>query len=130
MKYQVLETIRLKTPKGETELRLGQVIDLRSDVAIRLINKGKINPIGKVAYEIHSKILDDNLWIVPTDKGLQELIDAGVNEVAYTQEEINKLMTNNVSKEGLVAIHKVKKAFLAATVEDIESEKEKVSLDF
>lgn len=126
MKYRVLETIRLKTPKGEIELHPGQVTALHSDVAIRLISEGRITPIGEVAYKIHSKILGDDLWIVATDNELQELIDEGVNEVVYTQEETNKLMTNKVSKEGLAAIHRIKKIFPGATVENIESEQKEI----
>ena len=126
MKYRVLETTRLKTSKGEIELHPGQVTALHNDVAIRLINECKIIPIGRATYKIHSKILGDYLWIVATDKELQGLIDEGITEVIYTQKETNKLMTNKVSKEGLVAIHKVKKAFSAATIENIERDQNKI----
>ena len=126
MKYRVSAAIRLKTPKGEIELQTGQVTALHNDIAIRLINEGRIAPVGKASYKIHSRILDDDLWIVSTDKELQELIGEGIKEVIYTQEETNKLMTNKVSKEGLAAIHKVKKAFPAATIENIESKQEKI----
>ena len=80
MKYRVLETTRLKTSKDEIELHPGQVTALHNDVAIRLINEGKITPIGRATYKIHSKILDDFLWLVPTDKELQGLVGEGIKE--------------------------------------------------
>jgi hypothetical protein len=76
----------------------------------------------KKAYKIYSKILEDYLWIVATDKERQELVSEGIRDVIYTQEEVSKLMGKNITKEGLVAIHKIKKAFAVATVGDIENE--------
>jgi len=126
MKYSVLETIRLKTPKGEIILHPGQITALKSEVAIRLINEGKITPIGEVAYKIHSRILGDDLWIVATNRELQDLVNEGIKETIYTQEEVSRMIDEDVSKEGLVALHKVKGAFPATTVEDIESEQQKI----
>ena len=122
MKYRVLESIRLKTPKGEIELHTGQVTALHSDVAIRLINEGRIAPVGKVAYKIHSRILADYLWLVADDNELQGLVDEGITDAIYTKYEVSRMIDEGVTKEGLKAIHKVKGAFPAATVEDIDSE--------
>jgi len=119
MNYRVLENIKLKTSKGEIELRPEQVVSLNNDVAIKLINEGRITPIGKVSYKIYSKILDDDLWIVATDKELKVLVTEGIKDVIYTQEEVSKVIDEGVSKEGLVAIHKVKCAFTESSVMDI-----------
>ncbi len=73
-------------------------------------------------YKIYSKILKDYLWIAATEEESQELVGEGITEVIYTQEETNKLMKDKVSKEGLKAIHKVKKAFSGSTIENIENE--------
>lgn len=82
--------------------------------------------LGKKAYKINSRILEDYLWIVATDKELKELVAEGVKDVIYTQEEVSKLMGEGVSKEGLKAIHKVKKSFAGATVENIENEQKEI----
>ena len=119
MKYNVLENIKLKTSKRDLEVLPGQVITLQDNIAIRLINEGRIVPIGKATYKIYSKILDDCLWIAATDKELKELVDEGIKEVIYTQEEANKLMINKVTKEGLKKIYNIKKFFPGATVENI-----------
>jgi hypothetical protein len=111
MKYHVLETIKLKTSKGEIELHPEQVTALQENIAIQLLNQGKITPVGKASYRIYSKALDDYLWIAATERGLQELVDEGVEDAIYTQEEVSKLMGEGVTKEGLVAIHKIKKTF-------------------
>ena len=81
---------------------------------------------GKKAYKIHSEILNDDIWIVATDKELQGLVDEGIKETIYTQEEVSRMIDEGVSKEGLKAIHKVKEAFPAATVENIENEQKKI----
>jgi hypothetical protein len=44
MKYNVLESIKLKTSKGRHELLPGQVATLSDQVATRLIGEGRIRP--------------------------------------------------------------------------------------
>lgn len=119
MKYRVLETTRLKTSKGETELHPGQVTALHNDITIRLINEGRIAPIGKVTYKIYSKILDDYLWLVPTDNEMKKLVTEGITDVIYTKKEVSRMIDESVSKEGLKAIHKVKNIFPGSSIEDI-----------
>ena len=119
MKCNVLKTVKLKTSRGKLELQQGQVVSLHNDIAIRLINEGRIVPIGKVTYKIYSKILDDYIWIAATERECQGLVAEGIKEVIYTQEEANKLMANKVSKDGLRAIHKIKKNFPGASIQDI-----------
>ena len=119
MKCNVLKTVKLKTSRGKLELQQGQVVALHNDIAIRLINEGRIVPIGKVTYKMYSKILDDYIWIAATEREYQGLVAEGIKEVIYTQEEANKLMANKVSKDGLRAIHKIKKNFPGASIQDI-----------
>jgi len=122
MKYNVLENIKLQTTKGDLEVLPGEVLALQDNIAISLINEGRIVPIGKASYKIYSKILDDYLWIVATDKELQALVAEGIKEVIYTQEEVLRMIDEGVTKEGLKAIHKVKKVFPLSSVEDISDE--------
>ncbi len=122
MKYNVLENIKLKTSKRDLEVLPGQVITLKDNIAIRLINEGRIVPTGKTTYKIYSKILDDYLWIVATDKELQALVEGGIKETIYTHEEVSRMIDEGISKEGLKAIHKVKKAFSGSSIEDISDE--------
>ena len=67
--------------------------------------------LKKKSYNIYSKILDDNLWLVPTDNEMKDLLSEAVKDVIYTHKEVAKLIDEGVSKEGLKAIHKVKKSF-------------------
>jgi len=76
----------------------------------------------KLSYKIYSKILEDYLWIVTTDKARKELIAEGVKDAIYTQEEVAKLMDEGISKAELVAIHKIKKAFPGSSIEDLIDE--------
>ncbi len=118
MKFRISETIKLKTSKGKLELKPGQVVTLPADVALELVNDGRIAPIGKAIYKIYSKILDDFLWIVANEKDLRDLIAEGVQDAIYIHNDIKQLEA--ISKEGLKAIHKIKKAFPGATIEDIK----------
>ncbi|GAX59893.1 2-hydroxychromene-2-carboxylate isomerase [Candidatus Scalindua japonica] len=119
MKFRALKTIKLKISKGEIELHPEQVVALKNDVAVMLFNQGKITPVGKASYRIYSKILEDYLWVVATERGLQELVDECVKDAIYTQEEVSNLIGEGISKEGLVAIHKVKNAFPGSSIKDI-----------
>mgnify|MGYP003991849071 CR=1 FL=1 len=71
-------------------------------------------------YKIYSKILEDDLWIVTTDRELKALVSKGITDVMYTQEEVSRMMDESVSEEGLKAVHKVKKSFSGAIVDSIE----------
>ena len=119
MKYNVLEIISLKTSKGEIELHPGQVVALNDDIAIKLLNQVKIALLGKASYRIYSKILDDYLWVVATEKALQELLYESIKDVVYTQEEVSQMIDEGVTKEELKSIHKVKSAFPVSSIEGI-----------
>ncbi len=118
MKFRISETIKLKTSKGKLELQPGQVVTLPADVALELVNDGRLAPIGKAIYKIYSKILDDFLWIVANEKELRDLIAEGVKDAIYVHDDIEQL--EGISKEGLKAIHKIKRVFPGATIEDIK----------
>ncbi len=118
MKFRISKTINLKTSKGNLELQPGQIVTLPHDAAVKLLNENKIEPIGKAIYKIYSKILDDFLWIVANEKELRDLIAEGVQDAIYIHNDIKQLEA--ISKEGLKAIHKIKKAFPGATIEDIK----------
>ena len=45
MKFQVVETFKLKTPKEEIELQPGQIISLPNSLANTLIEKGRVIPL-------------------------------------------------------------------------------------
>ncbi len=118
MKFRISETIKLKTSKGKLELQTGQIVTLPHDVAVKLLNGNKITPIGKAIYKVYSKILDAYLWVVATDAEMRKMLAEGVEEPIYTYDDITKL--EGVSKEGLKAIHKIKRVFPGSTVEDIK----------
>ena len=122
MIYKALDTIKLKTSKGEIELRTGQKVTLPADIALELVNDGRIAPIGKAIYKIYSKILDDFLWVVANEKELRDLIAEGVRDAIYIRNDIEQL--DGISKEELRVIHKFKRVFPGSTVEDIKHEKE------
>ena len=50
-------------------------------------------------YKIYSKILEDDLWIVTTDRELKALVSKGITDVMYTQEEVSRMIDEGVTKE-------------------------------
>lgn len=117
MKYQVLDTFKVKTSTGEMELQTGQIITLPHDKALRLLNEGKITPIEKVAFKVYSEILQAYLWVADTDQDMHSLRSQGVNEAIYTADEIKKL--KGMDKDSLREIHKVKEVFPESTIEKV-----------
>lgn len=45
MKYIVLDSFKAQTRHGETELQAGQIITIPDEIAIGLLNSGRITPI-------------------------------------------------------------------------------------
>ena len=52
-------------------------------------------------------------------KKLQRLNSEDVEDVIYTFDEVTKLVEENVTIEGLIAIHNIKKAFPGASIQEI-----------
>lgn len=122
MKYKVLDSFKAQTDKGEMELQAGQIITLLQDKAIRLLNEGKITPIGRVAYKIWSEILQAYLWVVDTDQDMHSLRSQGISGAIYTGDEIEKL--KSLGKDSLKEIHKVKEVFPESIVEELKDGKQ------
>lgn len=118
MRYQIKEPFKVKTKQSEMELQPGQIITLPHDIAIRLLNEGKITPIEKVAYKVWSEILQAYLWVVADDEDIKALRAEGISEAVYTADEIEKL--KGIDKGSLKAVHKVKKVFESSKVEDVK----------
>ena len=118
MKYQVLENFKVKTSRGELELEAGQIITIAHDKAIKLLNKGKIIPIEKVAYKIYSELLEAYLWVVDTPEVMEYLrASKNIAEAIYTREEITKL--KNLPQDTLKGIHEIKEVFDRAIIEGV-----------
>ena len=122
MKYQVLESFKVKTAHGELTIEPGKVITLPHDKAIQLINEGNITPIGRVAYKVYSEILQAYLWVTEDTEDMKVLRGQGITEAIYTGEEIEKL--NGISKDDLRAIQSVKQAFEGAIVKEVDQKRE------
>ena len=109
MKCEVISPMKVKTNNGELQLQPGQIINLPSDKAIKPIYEGRIKPLEKVAYRIHSELLGDDLWLVESKESMTKLLSEGIKEPIYTHQEIGKLQ--RVSGERLKVIHNIKTLF-------------------
>jgi hypothetical protein len=122
MRYQVKKPFKVRTSDGETELQPGQVVTISKEMAVQLINTGKIIPIERVAYRIYSEILEAFLWVVDTDEDMKSLRDRSITEPIHTADEIRKL--KGINKEDLKKVHKVKEVFENSKVEDFQQKKQ------
>ncbi len=82
-------------------------------------NKEAIKELKQIrkTYKIYSKILEDYLWLVATDKEMRELVAEGIKDAIYTHDDIKKL--EGMSKDGLRKINIIKKVLPGSTVEEI-----------
>lgn len=123
MKYRILQPFKSVTANGEQELHPGQEITIQDrETAFRLIGKGKITPVEKVAYRIYSNILQAYLWVVDTDQDMHTLRSQEITEAIYTADEIKKL--KGLSKDSLIEIHKVKQVFEKSKVMECKKKNE------
>ena len=119
MKYRVLRPLRISTPAEDRTLPEGQIITLPKEKAIPLIEKGKIEPVGRVAYRVYSEILEAFLWVVADDEDMKTpRTSQKVTEPIYTADEIRKL--KGIDKEELKMVHKVKTEFPESIVQDMK----------
>jgi hypothetical protein len=118
MKYKLLDSLKAKTKEGEVELQAGQIVTLPHDIAIKLLNEGRIKLIERVAYKVYSSILQSYLWIVDTDQDLHTLKDQGIKEPVYTLEECKKL--KGLAKSSLRELHEVKKNFDTSVIREVK----------
>lgn len=118
MKYRVLQPFKSVMPEGTRELLPGTIITLPHDTAMRLLTKGKITPVEKVAYKVYSNILQAYLWVVADDKDRETLRASQSASAIYTADEIKKL--KGLSKDSLIEIHKVKETFPESTIKEIK----------
>lgn len=109
MRYKVLDRFKAMTKQGELELQPGQVITMPHNIAIKLLNEGKIIPIEKATYKVYSELLGCYLWIVDTDQDMHLLREKGIKEAIYTFEETQRL--KGMDKDSLREIHNVKEVF-------------------
>jgi hypothetical protein len=117
MIYEVLKSFKVRTLQREMQLNPGQVITLPHDKVIKLLNEGKITPVGKVAYKVYSEILQGYLWVVDTDEDMHSLRSQGINEAIYTGDEIKKL--KDIDKDALKDVHKIKEVFDKSVIEEV-----------
>jgi hypothetical protein len=126
VKYQVLDSFKAQTSRGEMELQAGQVITLATEKAVKLLNEGKITFAEKAAYKVYSNILQAYLWVVDTDEDMHSLrASQGITEAIYTADEIKEL--KKLPKEALKVINRVKEVFLMSTIEEITNRVNKVN---
>lgn len=91
--------------------------------------KSKKKQMVQKSYRVYSKILKDHIWIVQSSEAQDQLLEEGVTEAIYLQDEIKDFIDAGLTKQELLAGHKLKKAFMGSvSIEDcISEEKEKDS---
>ena len=113
MLYSVLDSFKVKTPKGEREIAPGQVVNVTEAQAQRLLGRGKIGPLPSYK-EIQSKVVNDAVYLTDTDEDAAILTSAGLRGV-YSAREVGEL--KRLSPESIRVHHLVKKTFPGSVIE-------------
>jgi hypothetical protein len=124
MKCRILDRVKFKTPEGEKELTPGQVANLPHDTAIRLINEGRVEPIGRIAYRVYSEILGAYLWVVADEADMEALrASEDVTDPIYTAQEIGQLkeLKEKTRKAHLKTVYEAKKEFPGSKVVQVNN---------
>jgi hypothetical protein len=111
------DNIRLSY-KGEGKPDKNRVLPLLEELKSKKNEAIKELKQARKTYKIYSKILDDFLWVTATNTEMKKMLDEGIEEPIYTYDDVVNL--EGISKEGLKAIHKIKRVFPGSTVEDIK----------
>jgi len=122
MKYKVLDSFRARTSGGERTIPRGQIVTLPKQLAMRLLNEGKIAPAEKMAFRVWSEILQAYLWIVETDQDMDAISELK-GETINSFDEIKEM--RKLSPEGIKQIHEVKKVFQGSKVRNVTRKDEK-----
>lgn len=56
-KYQVIASLKARTPEGIRELQAGEIIALPEDMALRLIEDGKVKPLPRPYFDPEADIV-------------------------------------------------------------------------
>jgi hypothetical protein len=105
MKYQVLDILKVKTPRGEIELQPGQLINLEPEKAITQIEIGKIKPIKEIMLDLYQEFIQ---WLSNQNLTIDEIEKRDLNLLKSIHNAI-EVMDNCFVKEDLHGFIKVKK---------------------
>ena len=128
MMYEVLSNVRLRVDGEVVECLPGQIINLRSELAVSLIEGGKVRDfkdsverqtikefgVSSLALIIESSGLGEKICFAANDKIAKEMEREGY--VAYTPNELEMLIHKNPSPEELKGIHAVKAVFSGSRI--------------
>jgi len=84
-----------------------QLIDLKSIPDLPITKFSKMD----IAVEIHSEILNENIWFCSNQTMVDQLLEDDPTAVCYTADELQKLIELNPSKEFLKKINDIKTVF-------------------
>lgn len=84
MTCQVLTLLKVSTPEGIRELQAGEVIALPEDMALQLIEKGKVSPLPKPYLDQSGDV------VIPFRSDSRYQWWAGGQSIQKTEEELNR----------------------------------------
>ncbi len=121
MKYNVLETIRLKTSKGSLELIPGQFATLPTQIASKLLDEGRIAPCNVVLEPISDEVLQglfletmnriNDEYLIGTIKYIEEYHKSLDNEINTADGRINEVWQK--CNDGEASIENFKSALVS-----------------
>ncbi len=123
MTFRVLKAFKGRTENGQREIKPNMIVNLPKTEAIRLLNKGQIEPAERMALKIYSEVLQDFLWVVYDRADMDRLRARGISEPIYTSTDIRLLKGKH--KDHVRAVHEAKTIFPRSIIEDVKHDGER-----
>ena len=96
MKYKVLDSFKGQTKQGEIELKSGQTITLPGNLAVRLIEKGKIIALESISVTSWFERLSDSEREVFEERSAIMEYDGGLHKELAEVEAIKRIIKERV----------------------------------
>lgn len=114
MHFRALKGFKVETSNGETTIQPGKNVKLSRDLAISLLNQGRITPIGRAAVKIYSEVLGEEIWIVADERDMKALQAEHITDVVYMASEVEEL--KGKPPEHIKKVHEAKRVFPGSKV--------------
>ncbi len=116
MTFRVLKPFKGGTENGAREIKTNMIVNLQKTEAIRLLQKGQIEPVERMALKIYSEVLKDYLWVVYDRPDMERLRARGITEPIYMATDIRLLKGKH--KDHIRAVHEAKVIFPDSIIEN------------
>ena len=96
MKFQVIESFKVKTSREEIELQPGQIVNLPDTLAVKLIQKGRVTPLEPIHVTSWLEKLSDSEREIFEERSAIIEVDAGLPRELAEIEAIKRIIQERI----------------------------------